>query len=82
MRLLLFCIVLFPFALISQENDVLKKSTLETLVEKVQKQQTIQKKKLQNVTYSFYEKSIISAHPDSVTGKIDTLFANKKKSSF
>lgn len=82
MRLLLFCIVLFPFALISQENDVLKKSTLETLVEKVQKQQTIQKKKLQNFTYSFYEKSIISAHPDSVTGKIDTLFANKKNHPF
>lgn len=82
MRLLLFCFVLFPFVLVAQENDVPKKTAVEILVEKIQRAQTIQKKKLQNFTYSFYEKSIISAHPDSVAGKIDTLFKNKKQHSY
>lgn len=82
MRLLLFFFILYPFILIGQESNILKKSTLETLVEKIQMQQTIQKKKLQNFTYSFYEKSIISAQPDAVTGKIDTIFIHKKNHTY
>ncbi|MEY2703025.1 MAG: hypothetical protein RLY43_1663 [Bacteroidota bacterium] len=82
MRFLISYFILLPLVFFAQENYPSKKTDIETLVKKVNEQQVIQKKKLQNFNYSFYEKSILSAHPDSITGKIDTLFKNKKQNRY
>ena len=82
MRFLISYFLLFPLVFFAQEDYPSKKTAIETLVKKVKEQQAIQKKKLRNFTYSFYEKSIISAHPDSINGTIDTLFKNKKHTKF
>lgn len=82
MRILIVCFLLCPFVFFAQEEKLSTKTAIESLVEKIKEQQLTQKKKLKNLTYSFYEKSIISAHPDSINSKIDTLYKNKKHTKY
>lgn len=35
-----------------------------------------------NHNYSYYEKTVVSAHPDSISSTIDTIYKNRKKNKF
>lgn len=82
MRRLFWIIFLFSFGAMAQKNAVKKDEETQKLVNNIIRIQNNNNLKALDFSYSFYEKSIISAHPDSISGTIDTLYKNKKKTKF
>jgi hypothetical protein len=82
MRILLWLIYLFSIGALAQKHAVKQNESTEKLVRKVIG--VLNKNQLKTPDFScvFYEKSIISAYPDSISASIDTLFKNKRKTKF
>lgn len=66
----------------AQKNTSKQEENTQKLVTNIIRIQNNNNLKATDFSYSFYEKSIISAHPDSISARIDTIFKNKKKTKF
>ncbi len=82
MRLLVWFIFLFSFGAFAQKHAIKQNEITQNLVTTIIQVQTKNRLKSPDFSYTFYEKSIISAYPDSISASIDTLFKNKRKTKF
>ena len=82
MRILLWIIFLISFGANAQKFAVKQNENTEKLVRNVIGVLTNNQFKTPDFSYTFYEKSIISAYPDSISSSIDTVFKNKQKTKF
>jgi hypothetical protein len=73
---------LYSFGGMAQKNTSKQEENTQKLVTNIIRIQNNNNLKATDFSYSFYEKSIISAHPDSISARIDTIFKNKKKTKF
>jgi hypothetical protein len=70
------------FVAIAQKTTSKHREATENLVTTIIQFQSKNQIKTPDFSYTFYEKSIISANPDSISASIDTLFKNKRKTKF
>lgn len=82
MRILFWIIFLFSFGANAQKFAVKQNEKTEKLVRNVIGVLTNNQFKSPDFSYTFYEKSIVSAYPDSISASIDTVFKNKQKTKF
>lgn len=82
MRVLLWFIFLFSIGAVAQKRAVNQNENTEKVVQNIIRILNNNHFKSTNFSYTFYEKSIISAYPDSISASIDTLFKNKRKTKF
>ena len=82
MRILLWIIFLLSFGAHAQKFAVKQNENSEKLVRNVIGVLTNNQFKTPDFSYTFYEKSIVSAYPDSISASIDTVFKNKQKTKF
>ena len=82
MRILFVFLFLYSFGGMAQKNTSKQEENTQKLVTNIIRIQNNNNLKATDFSYSFYEKSIISAHPDSISARIDTIFKNKKKTKF
>lgn len=82
MRILFWVLFLFSFGAMAQKHTIKQDENTQKLVNNVIRIQNNNNLKASDFSYSLYEKSIISAHPDSISASIDTIFKNKKKNKF
>lgn len=66
----------------AQKNTIKQDENTRKLVDNIIRIQNNNNLKATDFSYSFYEKAIVSAHPDSISASIDTIFKNKKKTKF
>jgi hypothetical protein len=82
MRVLLWFVFLFSIGAVAQKRAVNQNENTEKVVQNINRVLTNNHIKNTDFSYTFYEKSIISASPDSISASIDTLFKNKRKTKF
>ena len=82
MRILVWFIFFSSFVAIAQKTTSKHREATENLVTTIIQFQSKNQIKTPDFSYMFYEKSIISANPDSISASIDTLFKNKRKTKF
>lgn len=82
MRKIVLFLFLCSFGAMAQKNAIKQHENPQNLVNNIIRIQNNNNQKSENFSYSFYEKAIISADPDSISGTIDTIFKNKKKNKF
>jgi len=82
MRILFWLLFLYSFGGMAQKNTLKQDENTQKLVNNIIRIQNNNNLKNLDFSYSFYEKSIVSAYPDSISASIDTLFKNKKKTKF
>jgi len=82
MRILVWLIFFSSFAAMAQRATLKHHETTENLVNNIIQLQSKNQVKYPDFSYTFYEKSIISANPDSISASIDTVFKNKRKTKF
>lgn len=82
MRILFWVLFLGSFGAMAQKHTIKQDENTQKLVNNIIRIQNNNHLKALDFTYSFYEKAIISAHPDSISGTIDTIYKNKKKTKF
>jgi len=82
MRVLLWFVFLFSIGAVAQKNAVNQNENTVKVVQNIIGVLTNNHIKNTDFSYTFYEKSIISASPDSISASIDTLFKNKRKTKF
>ncbi len=82
MRILFWILFLCSFGAIAQKSTIKQDENTQKLVNNIIRIQNNNNLKSTDFSYSFYEKAIVSAHPDSISSQIDTLFKNKKKNKF
>ncbi len=82
MRILFWVLFLCSFGAMAQKNTSKQEENTQKLVKNIIRIQNNNNLKATDFSYSFYEKSIVSAHPDSISARIDTIFKNKKKTKF
>lgn len=82
MRVLLWFVFLFSIGAVAQKRAVNQNENTEKVVRNIIGVLTNNHIKNTDFCYTFYEKSIISASPDSISASIDTLFKNKRKTKF
>ena len=82
MRIFFWLFLFCSFGVTAQKNTLKQEENTQKLVNNVVRIQNNNNFKNLNFSYSFYEKSIISAHPDSISARIDTVFKNKRKTKF
>ncbi len=82
MRILFWIVFLFSFGGMAQKNASKQDENTQKLVTNIIRVQNNNNLKTTDFSYSFYEKSIVSAYPDSISARIDTLYKNKKKTKF
>jgi hypothetical protein len=70
------------FVAIAQKTTSKHREATENLVTTIIQFQSKNQIKTPDFSYTFYEKSIISANPDSISASIDTLFKNNRKTKF
>jgi hypothetical protein len=70
------------FVAIAQKTTSKHREATENLVTTIIQFQSKNQIKTPDFSYTFYEKSIISANPDSISASIDTVFKNKRKTKF
>jgi hypothetical protein len=70
------------FVAIAQKTTSKHREATENLVTSIIQLQSKIQIKTPDFSYTFYEKSIISANPDSISASIDTVFKNKRKTKF
>ena len=66
----------------AQKNTSKQEENTQKLVNNIIRIQNNNNLKATDFSYSFYEKSIVSAYPDSISASIDTIYKNKKKTKF
>lgn len=79
MRILFWILFLCSFGAMAQKNTIKQDENTQKLVGNIIRIQNNNNLKATDFSYSFYEKAIVSAHPDSISASIDTVFKNKKK---
>lgn len=82
MRILFWILFLCSFGAMAQKNTIKQDENTQKLVDNIIRIQNNNNLKSTDFSYSFYEKAIVSAHPDSISARIDTIFKNKKKTKF
>lgn len=82
MRILVWFIFFSSFVAMAQKTTSKHHETTENLVTTIIQLQSKNQIKTPDFSYTFYEKSIISANPDSISASIDTVFKNKRKTKF
>ncbi|WP_396217595.1 DUF5686 family protein [Flavobacterium sp.] len=82
MRILVWFIFFSSFGAMAQKTTSKHRETTENLVTTIIQLQSKNQIKTPDFSYTFYEKSIVSANPDSISASIDTLFKNKRKTKF
>jgi len=82
MRILVWFIFISSFGAMAQKTTSKHHEATENLVNSIIQLQSKNQVKSPDFSYTFYEKSIISAYPDSISASIDTLFKNKRKTKF
>ena len=82
MRVVFVFLFLFSFGSYAQKNVSKQEENTQKLVNNIIRIQNNNNLKATDFSYSFYEKSIISASPDSISARIDTVFKNSKKTKF
>lgn len=82
MRILVWFIFISSFGAMAQKTTSKHHEATENLVNRIIQLQSKNQVKYPDFSYTFYEKSIISAYPDSISASIDTLFKNKRKTKF
>lgn len=82
MRILFWFLFLCSFGTMAQKNTSKQEENTQKLVNNIIRIQNNNNLKATDFSYTFYEKSIISADPDAISARIDTLFKNKKKTKF
>lgn len=82
MRILVWFIFFSSFWAMAQRTTSKHHETTENLVNNIIQLQSKNQLKTPDFSYTFYEKSIISANPDSISASIDTVFKNKRKTKF
>lgn len=82
MRILFVFLFLYSFGGMAQKNTSKQEENTQKLVNNIIRIQNNNNLKATDFSYSFYEKSIVSAYPDSISASIDTIFKNKKKTKF
>ena len=66
----------------AQKTTSKHREATENLVTTIIQLQSKNQIKTPDFSYTFYEKSIVSANPDSISASIDTVFKNKRKTKF
>ena len=66
----------------AQKKASKQEENTQNLVNNIVRVQNNNNLKATDFSYSFYEKSIVSAYPDSISASIDTVYKNKKKTKF
>ena len=82
MRILVWFIFFSSFVAMAQKTTSKHREATENLVTRIIQLQTKNQIKTPDFSYTFYEKSIISANPDSISASIDTVYKNKRKTKF
>lgn len=82
MRILVWFIFFSSFVAMAQKTTSKHREATENLVTSIIQLQSKNQIKTPDFSYTFYEKSIISANPDSISASIDTFFKNKRKTKF
>ena len=82
MRILVWFIFFSSFVAMAQKTTSKHREATENLVTRIIQFQSKNQIKTPDFSYTFYEKSIISANPDSISASIDTVFKNKRKTKF
>ena len=82
MRILFWILFLCSFGAMAQKNTIKQDENTQKLVGNIIRIQNNNNLKATDFSYSFYEKAIVSAHPDSISASIDTVFKNKKKTKY
>ena len=82
MRILVWFIFFSSFWAMAQKTTSKHREATENLVTTIIQLQSKNQIKTPNFSYTFYEKSIVSANPDSISASIDTVFKNKRKTKF
>jgi len=82
MRILVWFIFFSSFVAMAQKTTSKHREATENLVTSIIQLQSKIQIKTPDFSYTFYEKSIISANPDSISASIDTVFKNKRKTKF
>jgi hypothetical protein len=75
-------ILFSSFAAMAQKTTSKHREATENLVTTIIQLQSKNQIKTPDFSYTFYEKSIVSANPDSISASIDTVFKNKRKTKF
>jgi hypothetical protein len=75
-------IFISSFGAMAQKTNSKHREPTENLVTTIIQLQSKNQIKTPDFSYTFYEKSIISANPDSISASIDTVFKNKRKTKF
>ena len=73
---------LCSFGGMAQKKASKQEENTQNLVNNIVRVQNNNNLKATDFSYSFYEKSIVSAYPDSISASIDTVYKNKKKTKF
>jgi len=82
MRILVWFIFFSSFVAMAQKTTSKHREATENLVTTIIQLQSKNQIKTPDFSYTFYEKSIVSANPDSISASIDTVFKNKRKTKF
>ncbi|WP_353078578.1 DUF5686 family protein [Flavobacterium sp.] len=82
MRILVWFIFFSSFGAMAQKTTSKHRKTTENLITSIIQLQSKNQIKTPDFSYTFYEKSIVSADPDSISASIDTVFKNKRKTKF
>lgn len=82
MRILFWVLFLCSFGAIAQKNTSKQDENTQKLVQNIIRIQNNNNLKATDFSYSFYEKAIVSAHPDSISDRIDMVFKNKHKTKY
>lgn len=82
MRILVWFIFFSSFGAMAQKTTSKHREATENLITRIIQLQSKNQIKTPDFSYTFYEKSIISANPDSISASIDTVFKNKRKTKF
>ena len=82
MRILVWFIFFSSFVAMAQKTTSKHHEAAQNLVTSIIQLQSKNQIKTPDFSYTFYEKSIISANPDSISASIDSVFKNKRKTKF
>ena len=82
MRIHVWFILFSSFVAMAQKTTSKHREATENLVTTIIQLQSKNQIKTPDFSYTFYEKSIVSANPDSISASIDTVFKNKRKTKF
>ena len=82
MRIMFWLMFLCSFGGMAQKKASKQEENTQNLVNNIVRVQNNNNLKATDFSYSFYEKSIVSAYPDSISASIDTVYKNKKKTKF